>query len=91
MKYIDIHCHLDFPDYDKDRKDIFIRMVHEKIGAITIGIDLGSSKRAVKIASQNENIWACIGIHPADNKKENFDEEEFEKLVKDSKVIAIGE
>jgi len=64
MKYVDIHCHLDFPDYDKDRENVLARMRENEIGAITIGADLESSKRAVEIAEKNENIWATIGIHP---------------------------
>lgn len=89
MKYIDIHCHLDFPDYDSDREEILAKMKEKEIGAITIGADLESSKRAVKIAEQNENIWATIGIHPEDQNL--FDEKEFEKLVISPKVVGIGE
>jgi len=64
MKYVDIHCHLDSPDFDADREAILVRMKEEEIGAITIGADLESSKKAVEIAETNENIWACIGVHP---------------------------
>jgi TatD DNase family protein len=64
MKYIDIHCHLDSEDYDLDRDEVLARMKEREIGAITIGADLESSKRAVEIAEANENIWVCIGIHP---------------------------
>lgn len=94
MKYIDIHCHLDFPDYGKDLKDVFARMVERGVGAISIGTDLESSKRAVKIAEENKNVWACIGMHPIHDSERNggrFDEGEFEILVQNSKVVAIGE
>lgn len=64
MKYIDIHCHLDSPEFDTDRSEILARMQAQEMGAITIGADLESSKRAVEIARANENIWACIGVHP---------------------------
>ena len=89
MKYIDIHCHLDFPDYDSDREEVLARMREREVGAITIGADLESSKKAVEIAEKNENIWATIGIHPEDSN--SFDEKEFEKLVKNPKIIGIGE
>lgn len=91
MKYIDIHCHLDFKDYDSDKEGVFARIREREVGAITIGCDLESSKRAVKIAEENENIWACIGVHPADNHSEVWNEEEFENLAKSKKVVAIGE
>jgi len=64
MKYIDIHCHLDSKDFDSDRDEVFVRMKEKEIRAVTIGADLESSKRAVEIAEANENVWACIGVHP---------------------------
>ena len=66
-------------------------MKEKEVGAITIGTDLESSKRAVEIANRNENIWACIGVHPADNHTEIWNEAEFEKLIQHPKVVAIGE
>jgi TatD DNase family protein len=90
MKYIDIHCHLDFPDYDSDRVEILARMKEKEVGAITIGADLESSKKAVEIALANENVWACIGVHPEDSSL-FFDENEFEKLIQSSKVVGVGE
>jgi TatD DNase family protein len=96
MQYIDIHCHLDFPDYDADRVGVLARMREGGVGAITIGTDLESSKKAIKIAEANENIWVCIGVHPGDWQDEEkrstfFDEKEFEKLIKNPKVVGIGE
>ena len=91
MKYIEIHCHLDFPDYGEEIAGVLARMKEGEVGAITIGPDLESAKRAVKIAEENENIWACIGVIPSDNDTEIFDEKEFEKLVIHPKVVAIGE
>lgn len=97
MDYIDIHCHLDFPDYGEDIMAVFERMKEKKVGAITIGTDLESSKRAVRTAEEAKEkygwpyVWACIGVHPADNHSEVFNEEEFEKLVQSPKVVGIGE
>ncbi len=94
MKYIDIHCHLDFSDYGSELPSVLGRMKEREVGAITIGTDLASSERAVAIAEQNENIWACIGVHPVDNEKGervSFSENDFEKLISNPKVVAIGE
>ncbi len=112
MKYIDIHCHLDFVDYGDEIYDVLARMKESDVGAITIGTDLESSKRAVKIAAptlsvggptesvgQENNIWACVGMHPIQEisspdqgeGRVGFDEEEFEKLVSNPKVVGIGE
>jgi len=105
MKYIDIHCHLDFPDYSTEFAEVLERMKEKEVGAITIGTDLESSKKAVKIAENNENIWACIGIHPDEavsvpspeqgegyaKRGVGFSEEVFGTLVQSPKVVAIGE
>lgn len=88
MRYIDIHCHLDFPDYGTELSEVLMRMKEREVGAITIGTDLESAKRAVKIAEENENVWACIGAHPEETE---FDEVLFEKLVVNERVVAIGE
>lgn len=91
MNYIDIHCHLSFPDYDSDRAEILRRMKEEEVEAITVGTDLESSKRVVEIAEANEGIWATIGIHPHEVSKAAFDTLEFERLIRSLKIVAIGE
>jgi TatD DNase family protein len=101
MKYLDIHSHLDHKDYDADRQEVLTRMKEKEVGTITIGDNLESSKKAVEIAEQNEDVWACIGIHPEHislpplnirgGQGVIFEEKEFEKLVKSSKVVGIGE
>jgi TatD DNase family protein len=91
IKYIDIHSHLGFEDYGQDLKDVIKRMKESGVITITIGTDLESSKEAVKIASEYENIYACIGAHPVDKKDFIFNESDFESLVKNPKVVAIGE
>lgn len=91
VKYIDIHSHLDFADYGSDQKDIIQRMKDSGIFTITIGTEVESSKEAVRLAEENENIYACIGNHPDDELGEIFDEKDYEELVKNPKVVAIGE
>ena len=91
IKYIDIHSHLGFADYGQDLKEVIKRMEDSGVATITIGTDLESSKEAVKIADENENIWACIGSHPADKKDFVFEESDFKDLVQNPKVVAIGE
>lgn len=91
FKYIDIHSHLNFPEYDIDRKEVIQRMKDEDIATICIGTDLKNSREVVDLANNNENIFACIGIHPADNHAEVFDEKEYEEMVNNPKVVAVGE
>ena len=89
IKYIDVHSHLGFGDYQSDFSDVLKRMDRNGVATITVGTDLKSSIEAVKIASENENVWACIGLHP--DESSIFEESDFEQLVKNPKVLAIGE
>ena len=91
IKYIDIHSHLGFGDYQNDFDDVLKRMHEAGVGTITVGTDLKSSIEAVKIAEANENVWACIGAHPHDTENFVFNAEDFEELAKNPKVVAIGE
>ncbi len=91
FKYIDIHSHISFADYGKDQKDVLKRMNDLEMATITVGTDLVSSIEAVKIASENENVFACIGAHPHDVLDFVFREEDFKGLVQNPKVVAIGE
>jgi TatD DNase family protein len=91
MKYIDIHSHLNFADYGEDFQDILKRMQETNTGTIVVGTDLESSTRAVELAGEYENVWACIGVHPVDDPSRSFDKEKFTELVRHPKVVAIGE
>lgn len=96
IKYFDIHSHLNFPDYDKDREEVIRRMYSKGIATITVGTSYETSKSAVALAKLHEQLFASIGIHPMDSTSSPqdaspFDESLFEELVKNKKVVAIGE
>jgi len=90
-KYIDIHCHLDFKDYKGDFKEVIKRMTDNGIAGITVGTDLESSREAIKLSEEYENIFACIGVHPADDRNFIFNEKDFVTLATKPKCVAIGE
>ncbi len=91
IKYIDIHSHLQISEYDSDREVVLMRMREAGVGTIVVGVDYESSRQAVELAEKNENIYACIGLHPKDNTTEVFDTEAYRKLVQNPKVVAVGE
>lgn len=98
IEYIDIHSHLQFEGYGKERKNILERMAGSKVATVCIGADLKESEAGKILALENENIWYAVGLHPHDNLSE-FDfafqnqKEYFEELKKLSseKCLAIGE
>ena len=90
---IDSHAHLDMPEFGKDRHDIISRAIGAGVGAIiTIGIDAGSSLKAVELAKASTNIYATSGIHP--NMTQSTSKDGLSKvaiLAAHPQVVAIGE
>ncbi len=91
LKYIDIHDHINFSDYDKDREQVIEHAKDLGVGIVVVGIDIISSKEVVALAENHENIWAIVGQHPTDILDTKFQYEDFLALAKHPKVVAIGE
>ncbi|OGD66990.1 hypothetical protein A2442_02545 [Candidatus Campbellbacteria bacterium RIFOXYC2_FULL_35_25] len=90
INYFDIHSHLESSRFEEDREDVISRMKDEGVFTIAIGTDLENSKKVVRLADKYENIFASIGLHPTDT-NEDFNETDYAELVKNLKVVAIGE
>lgn len=90
LAYIDIHAHLNFPEYDADRPAVIARTKEHGVGVINIGTDRKTSAEVIKLAEENENMWAAIGTHPHEVTTE-FDYDFFKSLAIHPKVVAIGE
>ena len=91
MKIFDSHCHVNFPQYDADREAMLERARSAGVAMICIGTDFETSKSGIELAQNNENMWATVGLHPNDNTNEKFNIEQYRELLKQPKVIAIGE
>ena len=61
------------------------------VAMICIGTDLATSKSGIELTQKYENMWATVGLHPNDNVDEHFDIEEYRELLKQPKVVAVGE
>lgn len=90
-KYFDIHSHLNFADFDKDREELIKRTLEGGVWVIVVGTDFESSKKAIEIAEKHEGLFASVGLHPTDNGKEIFNIEKYLELALHPKVVAIGE
>lgn len=87
----DSHCHPQFPQYDKDRDETIKRTLEARVNMICVGTDYETSKQGIELAQKHSNMWASVGLHPNDNLNEKFEAEEYEKLIKMPKVVAVGE
>lgn len=90
---IDTHCHINDEAYLAHPDEYISEAQNAGVSIfLNVGFDLKSSRIAVEIAQNHENVYAAVGIHPSDVKKAGeHDFEEIEKLAKNKKVIAIGE
>jgi TatD DNase family protein len=91
--FIDTHCHLDFPEFDKDRPEVIQRAKDCGIAyLINIGSSLEGSKSSIELSRKYDFIYASVGIHP--HQADGFNETSgnvLRELAKQDKVVAIGE
>ena len=89
----DTHCHLDFQEFENDRKIVIENALNEGVGfIINPAIDLVSCLKAIEITRNFECVYATVGIHP--HNAEGYSEEVFDsltKLVSERKIVGIGE
>ncbi len=90
---IDAHCHLDDEAFASDLDAVITRAVEAGVSAmVTAGADAASSRAALAIASQYENVYAAVGIHPHHAETFNADTlNEIRTLAQHPRVVAIGE
>lgn len=96
---VDTHCHMDFA-FDEHHKLNSIEQAlvdAAQVGVshvIQVGCDVESSRNAVEIAKNFENVWATVAIHPNDavrDQKLNNSLEIIEQLAQLDVVRGIGE
>ena len=98
MNLFDSHSHYNDEKFNMDRKEIIRETLSSGVSNfIVAGFNIESSKKAIQIAKEYNEIYAIVGISPNDVENiktgEDIDEyvAEIEKLAKDKKVVAIGE
>lgn len=90
---IDAHCHLNFHSFESDLDEVIKRAKEKGVDKIiNVGTSLESSLKAVELSEKYDNLFAIVGIHPhhADKLDKGW-EEELKKIIKQKKVVAIGE
>ena len=91
--FIDSHSHLDMKPFDKDRQQVLERALEDGIDyLITIGIDIPSSLKALRLAHQYDFVFSTIGFHP--HHASDMDSQalvELNRLVSEPKIVAWGE
>ena len=72
---VDTHAHLDDKRFDADRSEVIARANDAGVSFIIVpGTDLATSTTAVRLASEYEQVYATVGVHPheVDGLADNF-------------------
>ena len=91
--FYDTHAHLDYPDFAPEIEQVITR-AHAAgiVKIISIGTDLASSARALKLAEAYVGIYAVVGCHPSHVVEAPEDiRPALRALGQHPKVVALGE
>jgi TatD DNase family protein len=93
--FADSHAHLEFPDFDADREQVFERALAagvRHIVAIGSGTGPHRLRAGLEMAAGRDWIYPTIGIHPHEARLATEDHfAELARLATDPRVVAIGE
>lgn len=90
MNY-DVHCHLSFPEFDRDRDEIVKRALGNEIGIINSSVSPEEIGKAREISEKYENVYWTLGLSASE-----IDENKVENTIKAIRLnkkhlIGIGE
>jgi TatD DNase family protein len=90
---IDVHCHLDFKEFDKDRDEVIERSKENEVKVIiTNGTNLERNKKSLKLSKKYDIVKPAFGLYPIE--AESISEKDLKetlKFIEKNKPIAIGE
>ncbi len=93
MTWIDTHAHLDDPRFAADLPAALARAAAAGVARVlTIGVDLATSRAAVRLAEAYPQLAAVVGIQPnhaAEAAPGDF--EQVVELARHPRVVAVGE
>ncbi len=76
VKYFDAHTHVQFKAFDDDWREVIGRAAARGVGMVLAGTQKDTSRRAVEIAREYENIYAAVALHPIHTSASFHDEQE---------------
>lgn len=89
---VDSHCHLNFPELVENIDTIRQSMTEAQVGhALCVSVTLDKFPQVLSLATQFDNFYASVGVHPDYEDIQEPTVEELVNLAKHPKIIAIGE
>ncbi|WP_343550818.1 TatD family hydrolase [Pantoea sp.] len=95
MRFIDTHCHFDFPPFIDDAAASIARAAQAGVERIIVpSVDASRFGLVSQLAQQHDALFAALGLHPiniAQHQDAHLDELENWLKTPDRKRVAIGE
>lgn len=91
MKPVDAHCHLDFDQFDEDRKEVISRAKEKLEFVVNAGSNISHNKATLELSEKYSGfVLPALGLHPCYT--DNFDDlEEIKDQIKKHDPVAVGE
>lgn len=93
IEYVDVHTHLEMPEFDSDREEVIKRAINENFNFIcTVGTEPKYWDKVKEIAHSHKNIYFSLGLHPHEASRYNKDvEKKLIEYLSDEKCLMLGE
>lgn len=93
LEYVDVHTHLEMPEFDSDREEVIKRAQKENFTFIcTVGTEPKYWDKVKEIAHSHKNIYFSVGVHPHEANRFNKDiEKKLIESLSDEKCLMLGE
>ncbi|WP_414468619.1 TatD family hydrolase [Methanobacterium sp. ACI-7] len=92
---IDSHCHVDFKDFNKNRKEVIDKAKNKLSAIVNSGATLGGNRRTLKLVDDYKGfLYGTLGFHPVDASKADFSaiDQAFKEIHENiDKAVAVGE
>lgn len=94
-RFIDTHCHFDFPPFAEDETASLARAAQAGVGQIIVpSISAARFNRVLALAAQHEALYAALGMHPIvieQHADEGLAQLERCLSLRPPKLVAVGE
>lgn len=94
-RFIDTHCHFDFPPFAADEVASLARAAQAGVGRIIVpAISAERFSRVLALAAQHEALYAALGMHPIvieEHTDEGLAQLEALMAQRPPKLVAVGE
>lgn len=91
MKIYDTHCHFNSEPLLSQSNNIVETCKSKQMLINDVGTSVESSKKCIDNSNKYDICYAIVGVHPSEINDADLDILEIEKLLKNKKVVAIGE